>query len=566
MFDIIKNKLISTLKSSDSLIEEGDHYFDSGDYGAAVDCYYKALEKDPNNDYGWYSLGKALYKLSRYKDALEAIDEALNIDKDKSEYYYLKGLILYELGKCDGEDYEVKGEYKKYLEQSYSNFKRAYELDKRNYNTMYMMGKILLYFEKYTDAKKFFEKCHRLNPEMGQDIVDSYKLLKRIMDSYDYIEKFLKLMELKKYGECIKNINKVLSINENDDLALYYKSCIYEILGDYNNALNEINKSLDVYPRSIYCAKLGDIIYKLKKLAKDGNYEQALAKYNESIDLDDTLPYGYFGLGITYYNLMEEIAALKYFDTILDMDMGYLYEDEQFLILTYTLIGKGDIEDNKRFFNEALNLINELLAKERDNVEYWKLKGYVLYRLERYSEAIEMYNYSLSISPNDTDALESIAILNIRVGNYIEAINIYEKLSTIDYKNSHKYELLIAEINKAREMGVKIDKELTSPLLGNICIYYSIRSLNIYILETIIKYITENPMVAYGLFYNLLESEPYFDTLSSNDPEFESVIKKLKNKLKTNMLLYMEYGHIGYNEEEIYSLIKSIITTLKEHE
>jgi tetratricopeptide (TPR) repeat protein len=51
--------------------EEGDRFFDLGEYERAIECYNKAIESNSEDAVAWFGKGKACYKLGRYKEAID---------------------------------------------------------------------------------------------------------------------------------------------------------------------------------------------------------------------------------------------------------------------------------------------------------------------------------------------------------------------------------------------------------------------------------------------------------------------------------------------------------------
>jgi tetratricopeptide (TPR) repeat protein len=51
--------------------EEGDRFFDLGEYERAIECYNKAIESNSEDVVAWLGKGKACYKLGRYKEAID---------------------------------------------------------------------------------------------------------------------------------------------------------------------------------------------------------------------------------------------------------------------------------------------------------------------------------------------------------------------------------------------------------------------------------------------------------------------------------------------------------------
>jgi tetratricopeptide (TPR) repeat protein len=551
MFGIskIKDEIVKKIKSFEGWVSDGDNYLDIGDYENAAECYYNALSKNSNDDKVWYSMAYALYKLGDYSASLDAIDEALKINPKNPKYHYLKGSIYYELGKYVDESYNLEGS-KKYLEEAFKHINICYEQNKQNTSALIKMGKILIYFGEFEKAYNVFKRCYKLNPNCEcKEFVKLYNIVVKNMDSFEYIESGLSLLNSKKYIDAIKYFNKASELNENDELSLYYKSCIYEYFRDYKKALSYIDNSLKITERDIFLSKKGDILFKLRK------FDDAVNNYEKALDINNNLPYAYLGLGILYYTIEKHEYALECFDRLFELYMEHLTDDEKYMITIYTLIGKGEITNNTDFFEEALNYIDRQINMDMDNIDLWILKGYVLFKMEKYREALGVYNNALSIDPNNIEILESLAIIYENLGKFDDAIRVYEKLLKLN-PDDEKYINAKYDAEKSMFENKTTHKCLTSPLLKEITMYHKIKNIEVYIMEIVVKYIRENnPLVSYHLLMHLNEY------ISSREfPEIDA----LKDKLMIEIYKYIE--NKGNIDDSTLNLAEQLLLSIKENQ
>ena len=546
----IKNELMKKVKSVEEWILEGDNYLENGNYKNAIECYYNALTKNPGDDEVWYSMACALYRMGDYNVAIEAVDEALKLNPNNPKYHYLKGSIYYELGKYAGKSYNIK-DSKEYLEKAYNHLSIYYEKNGQNPSAaLIKMGKILIYFGEFERAYEIFKKCYKLNPSsVCKEFINNYNIVVNYIDGFEYIERGLYFLNSRKYIDAIKYFNKAYSeLNKPDELSLYYKSCIYEYFKDYKKALMYIDDALNIMKRDIFFSKKGDILFKL------GKYDDAIGYYEKALSINDNLPYAYLGLGILYYNAEKYDIALECFDRLFELYMEHLNADERYMITIYTLIGKGEITNNIDFFEEAIQYIDKQIGSDMDNIDLWCLKGYALFRMERYREALGVFNSALSIDPNNTEVLESLAITYENLGKFDDAIKIYEKLLKL-HPDSEKYINAKYDAEKLMfENKVKTDKRIVSPLLREITLYYKIKNIEIYIMELVVKYIRENnPMVSYHLLTHLNEY-----MAGHKFPEMNI----LKEKLMFEIYRYIENDE--ESDDSALDLAEQLLTAIKE--
>lgn len=63
-----------------AVLEEGEDYYDEGDYASALDRFDRAVSLSPKNADAHNSRGNALMMLGRYEDALQSFEQALRLD------------------------------------------------------------------------------------------------------------------------------------------------------------------------------------------------------------------------------------------------------------------------------------------------------------------------------------------------------------------------------------------------------------------------------------------------------------------------------------------------------
>ncbi|EHP85395.1 tetratricopeptide repeat protein [Methanotorris formicicus] len=506
------DKLKEKFMSFEDWVLKGDYYLEKGDYLNAFECYYRALEKK-NDPAIWYNLAYCLLHLSKYKEALEAINEALNSDPDNPQYLYLKGWIYYKMGNL-GDAYE-------YLKESSNKLK--------NDNVYYILGKIAMGFEDYNKAIEYFSEAHKINPKNVDALAEIGKiyLLHGDMDSgaeyfteylkrnpngkykvvldfiekskneiqvYDLMEGGLKYLKMKKHVEALKYFNKIVKLIQNDEYSYYYKAVIFENFEEYNKALKEIENALDISKNNIFYSKKGDILKHLKR------YDEAIVQYQNALECNNECPYTYLGLGQLYFEIGEYEKASECFDNLLECYMSNLPSEDRDLFNIYGLIGKGETSNTRRFFEESLDYINRYLSKNMDDVYWWYLKGYVLYKLRDYRGALEaLYNAS-KIDNKNIEILNAVCVIYEKLGRIEDAINIYKQILSIEPNMEHIKDY-IENLSSNKPSG----NEIPSILHKKISIYYRI-PMPIYCGNNILKSIKDkNPIEAYYHFNMLIK-------------------------------------------------------------
>lgn len=88
----------SQVESDDDLFQKGNQNYDRGNYEAAIECYSKAIQLNPQLADAWYNKGNAFFKLKMYKDALNAYQKAIDINPNFVDAISNKDTVLKWIG------------------------------------------------------------------------------------------------------------------------------------------------------------------------------------------------------------------------------------------------------------------------------------------------------------------------------------------------------------------------------------------------------------------------------------------------------------------------------------
>jgi tetratricopeptide (TPR) repeat protein/DNA-binding winged helix-turn-helix (wHTH) protein len=110
-------------------------------------------------------------------------------------------------------------------------------------------------------------------------------------------------------------------------------------------------------------------------------------------------------------------VAIRYFQ---DLVAKYPLEVEAYWRLASLLQGEERPE-------EALNVAKRGLAVDREAKALYNQLGSIYLDLNRYDEAIEMYQYYLVLAPNEPNPHDSLGLVYQRIGRYDEAIKFYQR-------------------------------------------------------------------------------------------------------------------------------------------
>ncbi|MFH1052292.1 MAG: tetratricopeptide repeat protein [bacterium] len=311
---------------------------------------------------------------------------------------------------------------------------------------------------------------------------------------------------------------------------------------DFDNALKFDKKAIILNSKNI-SAFLGlGITYMEMK-----NYNQAKEYFNRTIELNNDWSTIYSNLGVLNQSQKMYDSALYYFDKSINIDSNdYVVFHNRSNV--YILLGE---------FEKALIDINKAISIESGLDGVWsaslKQKGDILYRQEKYNEAILEYTKSIELDSNSKFAFCNKGLSYVAIKDYISALFDFTKAIQIDsafinaYANRGRlYYYFFDEYEKAIN-DMKFSLAMDTSLID----LYNLIGLSNYFIgnyqESINwfnKYIQKNPddMKAYT---DRADSYLELNKCDSAYRDYESVIYKKKDKVTTddfegflNCLLY----------------------------
>lgn len=232
-------------------------------YNEAIVLLYEIIENDIENSEAYYELGILLKENDRRSDAIRIMENLVGFD-NSSKNLNLLGSLYYE-----------NSEFKRAL----STYKKALELDPKNYDLYYNLGMTYTALNNFNKAQEFYEKAATIN---------SYKEIAKLNIGQIYIL-------LKEYEEAQKYFFETKD-SEDDFVAAYsyyYLAKISIINDDYEKAIIYSNTAISLN---------SDI---KKVMEKDQRFYIILSKLNRNMEK-----------GIKINNKLEK--NIKYLDEVYD--------------------------------------------------------------------------------------------------------------------------------------------------------------------------------------------------------------------------------------------------------
>jgi tetratricopeptide (TPR) repeat protein len=312
------------------------------------------------------------------------------------------------------------------------------------------------------------------------------------------------LYQLNRPDEAMKAYDKALSLKENNNGvgAIYNKGYIeYNINQDYKKALELFQHAIEIVEKSCEDEEIPKKYFTL--YYSEGlcyfqleEYQKSLNSFLKAKNLEENDYLIKNNIGRCYHKLKEYEEAIKYFAISFSLsDMKYyvaLYNqamsllkirDKEFeakkifecLIDDYNsefwpaYFGLGLYYNHLMEYNFALDYFNKALSIYSEYLDIYLHQGISYYRLKRYTESIECFDYILSKSPghlngivyfNKGNSLKAIKRLDEAIECYLNAIKYQKKQDSDYYYNLAHCQFLAKKTNNALtsiEESIKIN-------------------------------------------------------------------------------------------------------------
>ncbi len=143
-----------------------------------------------------------------------------------------------------------------------------------------------------------------------------------------------------------------------------------------------------------------------------GNYDEALALYEEAIALDPSNPEPYADRGYVYWDMGELEDAEQSFSAAIQRGER----------APHIYLARADVRLELGQLDPALSDINRVIAEEPENVEALLIKARISQQLRLYEDALDSYSQVIELAPDSINAWLERGLLQADLGNIEAAI------------------------------------------------------------------------------------------------------------------------------------------------
>ena len=293
------------------------------------------------------------------------------------------------------------------------------------------------------DAEEVAKSLEKLRADQ-----DKVKVLEQSRKEAEEANKEIERLrtELEKLKTEKTSIKKTAKLSEEYDNAInklsatdwFERAIIHSDAGEHDNALSALNMAIKLYPSYVYAYhNRGTTFYRLKQ------YNKAIEDLTQAIKMNSTFILAIYNRGTLYFELQEYNKALEDFGAIISMkpkrkNTAGIFVNDPNLMRAY--VQRGRIYDGLGEYDKAINDYDTALSIDTPKYTYFFFRGMAFYSLKKYELAALDFDKAAKLSPGDNGtalALKGSSLIPLQ--RYKEAIESIEESITLGSSSYFTY-------------------------------------------------------------------------------------------------------------------------------
>ncbi|HJT55511.1 MAG TPA: serine/threonine-protein kinase [Ktedonobacteraceae bacterium] len=202
-------------KTKEQWFDEGDTYYDEGQYMNAIAAYSHVLELDPQDTNAYNNRGLAYHQLKEYRQAITDYNRALELDPTDSTIYNNRGFTY---------------SYLKAYKLAIADYDQALRSDPKNAYAYNNRGTAYSDLKEYERAIEDYDQALEIDPKYTDA----------------YTSRGTAYFELGEYQRALTNYNNAIALNPNYANAYGGRGLAYYYLQDYRRAVRDFDRALQL--------------------------------------------------------------------------------------------------------------------------------------------------------------------------------------------------------------------------------------------------------------------------------------------------------------------------------
>lgn len=253
-----------------------------------------------------------------------------------------------------------------------------------------------------------------------QDFKKSIEIDKSFLQGYENL--LFVYEEIEEFDTGLDLIDDLIELDI--DSSAYYKQ------GDFRLYVNMNEEAVESFSKSIENGYATDETYNYLGVSyhRIENFEGALKNYLKAYEEDNTNYYYTKNVADAYVDLEDYSNAIQFYESALTFDE---IDNKEYLLYSYaTALKRNDWPD------PALKAINEAIEINNADADLYDLKGFILYDLELYNDAVDAFTRSLGLYPDDPSIYYWRAISNENRNNRHSACLDFQKAAELGHDDA----------------------------------------------------------------------------------------------------------------------------------
>ncbi|MBC6474770.1 MAG: serine protease [Hormoscilla sp. GM102CHS1] len=212
-----------------------------------------------------------------------------------------------------------------------------------------------------------------------------------------------------------------VDINPRNAVSYYNRGVDYSRQGEYERAIADYNQAIRISPNYAHAYNNRGVIYN-----NQGEYERAIADYNQAIRINPNYSHAYNNRGLAYNNQGEYERAIADYNQAIRINPNYA--------LAYN--NRGVAYNNQGEYERAIASYDRAIQINRNwgsisITNAYNNRGVAYNNQGEYERAIADYNQAIRINPNYALAYNNRGLIYKELGDKRRAISDFQKAADL---------------------------------------------------------------------------------------------------------------------------------------